>query len=166
ELRSEQCDQLCEEPVDTIEVRVELSGFGLAVALPARVSQGDCQGVSDVGVHLGKHELQMKERFFFSSRRRHTRCCAATESRKLRKIYISMKWSRNIKKLQRGLRVATKAAIALAPQPATGTPTSAGARRLTSFREFDPNPGDLRMLTHANHPAPGRPLVVLLHGCG
>lgn len=77
-----------------------------------------------------------------------------------------MKWSRNIKKLQRGLRVATKAAIALAPQPATGTPTSAGARRLTSFREFDPNPGDLRMLTHANHPAPGRPLVVLLHGCG
>src|ERR1700760_3399275 len=79
-----------------------------------------------------------------------------------------MKFSPDIRALRRGLRLATKVAqseLGRAWQRPTRQPTLA---RTDEPASWGANPGQLRMLVHVP-PAPvqpGRPLIVVLHGCG
>lgn len=80
-----------------------------------------------------------------------------------------MRWSGALKTLKRGLGLATRVVRAelplIRPRPPE-VPSAPG--RLVEFNSFGPNPGKLRMLLHEppGPVAPGRPLIVLLHGCG
>lgn len=91
-----------------------------------------------------------------------------------------MKWSRELRIARRSLRTAVKAASAMASanaklpealrlapwSPATPLQPSSGG--LIEVPEFGSNPGELSMFLHLPPvpPAPGAPLIVLLHGCG
>lgn len=86
-----------------------------------------------------------------------------------------MKWSRNLKTLHRGMRLATKVARAelglVWPSPARPVPAGPTPRAASGVREVvgrGDNPGRLRMLEYvpATPVRPGRAVVVLLHGCG
>jgi len=75
----------------------------------------------------------------------------------------------SLKTLKRGLRLAARVAKAELPRlkpPLPAAPPLPG--RLVEFPAFGANPGKLRMLVHepSGGEAPGRPLIVLLHGCG
>lgn len=82
-----------------------------------------------------------------------------------------MKWSQNLRTLRRSMQLATKVARAELglvwplSQPAEARPDSGRARAVT---ERGGQFGSLRMLEYV--PAmpirPGRPLIVVLHGCG
>jgi poly(hydroxyalkanoate) depolymerase family esterase len=76
-----------------------------------------------------------------------------------------VRWSPKLKALGNGIRLAGRVLGAellgnRASVPETG--------QFVTFDEFGPNPGRLRMLVHtpAGNAAAGRPLVLMLHGCG
>ncbi|MBN8872921.1 MAG: PHB depolymerase family esterase [Rhodospirillales bacterium] len=82
-----------------------------------------------------------------------------------------MKWSRNLKVLRRGVRLATQIAQA---ELGLGTPTAPPARPrrtepgIEEVAAFGRNPGRLRMLVRRPKGGikPHQPLIVVLHGCG
>ena len=77
-----------------------------------------------------------------------------------------MEWDRNLRALQRGIRLATRIVKARLDGP-TAHPAQARPSRLVQMEGFGENPGRLRMLAYLPpQPAPNRPLLVLLHGCG
>jgi poly(hydroxyalkanoate) depolymerase family esterase len=75
-----------------------------------------------------------------------------------------MKWSRNLRTLGRGVRLASRVAKAKLDGMAVDRP--AERSRLVTLDDFGDNPGRLRMLAHLPGSVVGRPLLVLLHGCG
>jgi poly(hydroxyalkanoate) depolymerase family esterase len=77
-----------------------------------------------------------------------------------------MKWTRNLKALGSGIRLATRIAKAKLDGPKVQPPRLAVPSRLIEFEGFGGNPGQLRMRAHVPAAVAGRPLVVLLHGCG
>jgi poly(hydroxyalkanoate) depolymerase family esterase len=88
-----------------------------------------------------------------------------------------MKWSRELRIARRSMRTAINAASAMAKARAKlPTALDSAARSAprtaadtpTEVAEFASNPGRLTMFVHipAVPPAPGAPLIVLLHGCG
>ena len=78
-----------------------------------------------------------------------------------------MKWSRELRTLRRGIKLAVKAvkAILTGPKRAPAALSSLSSR-LVAIDDFGDNPGRLRMLAHVPPSVAGRPLVVILHGCG
>src|SRR6266567_1766599 len=90
-----------------------------------------------------------------------------------------MKWSRELRIAHRSMRAAIKAAsamtkaraklpVSLRPMPLwTPGPISVGTDQI-EVAGFGSNPGRLAMFVHVPTvaPAPGAPLIVLLHGCG
>jgi poly(hydroxyalkanoate) depolymerase family esterase len=78
-----------------------------------------------------------------------------------------MKWSCSLRTLYRGIKLVIRVArakldgLTVAPMP-----RPAEASSLVAFDHFGDNPGRLRMLAHLPRSVAGRPLVVLLHGCG
>jgi poly(hydroxyalkanoate) depolymerase family esterase len=78
-----------------------------------------------------------------------------------------MKWSRNLRTLRRGVKLATQVSKTKLGAPTAQPPRPpAKTNRLVEFEGFGDNPGRLRMRAHVPPGAAGRPLVVLLHGCG
>jgi poly(hydroxyalkanoate) depolymerase family esterase len=80
-----------------------------------------------------------------------------------------MKWSRNLNALGSGIRLATriaKANLANLERAKIQPPPLAPPSRMVEFEGFGDNPGRLRMRAHVPPSVAGRPLVVLLHGCG
>jgi poly(hydroxyalkanoate) depolymerase family esterase len=83
-----------------------------------------------------------------------------------------MKWSRNLRTLRRGLKLATRVvkaqldAATLDGPAIPRSPPPENHSRLVEFNGFGDNPGRLRMRAHLPPAITGRPLVVLLHGCG
>jgi poly(hydroxyalkanoate) depolymerase family esterase len=77
-----------------------------------------------------------------------------------------MKWSRNLQTLGKGIKIATRIAKAKLEGPKIEPPPLARPSRLVEFDGFGDNPGQLRMRAHVPPSVAGRPLVVLLHGCG
>lgn len=82
-----------------------------------------------------------------------------------------MKLSRNLRKLRRGVKIVanlvkTPLAKPLTRSSPTQPPLTPKASRFVTFDGFGDNPGRLRMLAHVPPRVTGRPLVVLLHGCG
>jgi poly(hydroxyalkanoate) depolymerase family esterase len=78
-----------------------------------------------------------------------------------------MEWSQNFRSLRRGAKVATrivKAKLASGATPAAVLEAAGG--RLVEFDGFGDNPGRLQMRAYLPVGVAGRPLVVLLHGCG
>jgi poly(hydroxyalkanoate) depolymerase family esterase len=78
-----------------------------------------------------------------------------------------MKWSDNLRTLYRGVKLGTRVARAKLEKPRIEphlTPTEVG--RLVELQGFGDNPGRLRMLAYVPPSVAGRPLVVVLHGCG
>jgi poly(hydroxyalkanoate) depolymerase family esterase len=77
-----------------------------------------------------------------------------------------MKWSRNLRTLRRGIKLATRIAKAKLEGPMVEPPRPPAENgRLAEFDGFGENPGRLRMRAYLPSVATGRPLVVLLHGC-
>lgn len=90
-----------------------------------------------------------------------------------------MKWSRELRIARRSIRTAVRAASAIAKAQAKHSATtrlapwstpdpSAAVAGAVEIADFGSNPGQLAMFVHtpAVPPAPGAPLIVLLHGCG
>ncbi len=86
-----------------------------------------------------------------------------------------MKWSRELRIARRSLRTVARAASVMAAaktrMPASLRPVSgrsAAAEGLVEIGEFGSNPGRLAMYVHVPQEpvSPGKPLIVLLHGCG
>jgi poly(hydroxyalkanoate) depolymerase family esterase len=78
-----------------------------------------------------------------------------------------MKLSDKLRTLYRGAKLGAQAAIAKLQKPRIEphlTPAEAG--RLVELQGFGDNPGRLRMLAYVPPATAGRPLVVVLHGCG
>lgn len=75
-----------------------------------------------------------------------------------------MEFSRNLRTLRRSLGLATGVIRAKLDSPLDASPPLNS--RLVAFEGFGDNPGKLRMLAHVPASTKGRPLVVLLHGCG
>jgi poly(hydroxyalkanoate) depolymerase family esterase len=78
-----------------------------------------------------------------------------------------MKWSDNLRTLYRGVKVGTRVAKAKLDKPRIEprlAPTEAS--HLVGIADFGDNPGRLRMQAYVPPAVAGRPLVVLLHGCG
>jgi poly(hydroxyalkanoate) depolymerase family esterase len=83
------------------------------------------------------------------------------------KAACGMKWSRNLRTLRRGITLATRVAKAkLDGPPVPPVRPSLETSRLVEYSGFGDNPGRLRMRAHLPTVEAGRPLVVLLHGCG
>lgn len=78
-----------------------------------------------------------------------------------------MKWSRSLRTLRRGIKLGSRVVKAkLDGRSGRSTLPPTESSRLAEFDGFGANPGRLRMRAYLPHPVPGRPLVVLLHGCG
>jgi poly(hydroxyalkanoate) depolymerase family esterase len=78
-----------------------------------------------------------------------------------------MKWSRNLRTLRRGIKLATRITKAKVDGPRVPpSPPPPQNSRLVEFNGFGDNPGRLRMRAHLPPAVGGQPLVVLLHGCG
>ncbi|HQT77802.1 MAG: hypothetical protein B7Z80_10550 [Rhodospirillales bacterium 20-64-7] len=75
-----------------------------------------------------------------------------------------MEFSQNLHTLRRSLGLAT--GIIRSKLDASPTRQPLPDSRLVGFEGFGDNPGKLRMLAHLPAAVSGRPLVVLLHGCG
>jgi poly(hydroxyalkanoate) depolymerase family esterase len=75
-----------------------------------------------------------------------------------------MKWSWSLRTLYRGIKLVSRVARAKLGGLTVGR--AAERSRLVAFDDFGDNPGRLRMLAHLPGSVAGRPLVVLLHGCG
>jgi poly(hydroxyalkanoate) depolymerase family esterase len=95
------------------------------------------------------------------------------------KAASGMNWSSNLRTFRRGVTLATRIAKAQfdgplvrppARGPSTPVPPAAPAlgepSRLVEYNGFGDNPGRLRMRAYVPPAAAGKPLVVLLHGCG
>jgi poly(hydroxyalkanoate) depolymerase family esterase len=82
------------------------------------------------------------------------------------KTVPGMKWSRNLNALGHSIRLVTRIARASLEHPRIEPPKLDRPARILEFEGFGANPGRLRMLAHVPAQASGRPLVVLLHGCG
>jgi poly(hydroxyalkanoate) depolymerase family esterase len=82
-----------------------------------------------------------------------------------RKADGRMKWSHNLRTLRRSIRLATRIAKTQLATPARA-PRPPRASRTVTYSGFGDNPGRLKMLAHLPPAVAGRPLVVLLHGCG
>ncbi|WP_428485106.1 extracellular catalytic domain type 1 short-chain-length polyhydroxyalkanoate depolymerase [Rhodopila sp.] len=76
-----------------------------------------------------------------------------------------MKLTRNLRGLRRGIRLVSRIAKAQIAPPEQPRPPS-GPGRMVTYSGFGDNPGRLKMLTYLPPDVAGRPLVVLLHGCG
>jgi poly(hydroxyalkanoate) depolymerase family esterase len=77
-----------------------------------------------------------------------------------------MKWSRTLVTLRRGIKLATRVAKAKLGGSIIRPSLAPEASRHVEFEGFGENPGRLRMRAHLPSGVVGRPLVVLLHGCG
>ncbi len=81
-----------------------------------------------------------------------------------------MQWSRPLSALRRGIRLVTglvKAKLGLgAAPPAPSPPPPPEISQLLTIADFGDNPGRLGMQAYVPPSVGGRPLVVLLHGCG
>jgi poly(hydroxyalkanoate) depolymerase family esterase len=77
-----------------------------------------------------------------------------------------MNWSGKLRKLGNGIKLATRIAKAKLDGPKIQPPPLARPSRMVEFKGFGDNPGRLNMRAHVPPSATGRPLVVLLHGCG
>jgi poly(hydroxyalkanoate) depolymerase family esterase len=78
-----------------------------------------------------------------------------------------MKWSRTLRGLGRGLKVVVRLVKAWLGGPKVQPPRSlVESSRLVEFNGFGDNPGRLRMRAYVPPSVAGRPLVVVLHGCG
>ncbi len=77
-----------------------------------------------------------------------------------------MKWSRNLKSLGSGSRLVSRIAKVNRERPKILPPKLVQPGRMVEFAGFGAHPGQLRMRAHVPHSVAGRPLVVLLHGCG
>jgi poly(hydroxyalkanoate) depolymerase family esterase len=78
-----------------------------------------------------------------------------------------MKYSRSLRTLCRGVKLVTRVAKAKLDIVKVATPAPpADPGRLVTFDDFGDNPGRLRMVVYSPPSVAGRPLVVLLHGCG
>lgn len=79
-----------------------------------------------------------------------------------------MAWSDNFRALGRGIKLAAAVVRTRLERPKhhDPDPPAAGPAEVQSVEAFGDNPGELRMLTFAPTAVAGRPLVVLLHGCG
>jgi poly(hydroxyalkanoate) depolymerase family esterase len=78
-----------------------------------------------------------------------------------------MKWCPKLRSVRRGIGLVTglaKAKLQAVTVPRPDPPVRSG--RLTEFNGFGDNPGRLRMRAYLPAVVAGRPLVVLLHGCG
>jgi poly(hydroxyalkanoate) depolymerase family esterase len=78
-----------------------------------------------------------------------------------------MNWSGHLQTLRRGVRLVVqfaKAKLAKPKAPPTQAPAPSSA--LVEWDSFGDNPGRLRMRVHLPPSPAGKPLVVLLHGCG
>jgi poly(hydroxyalkanoate) depolymerase family esterase len=78
-----------------------------------------------------------------------------------------MTWTDTLRTLCRGVKLGARVAKAKLDKPRIEphlTPAETG--RLVEFEGFGDNPGRLRMLAYVPPRTTGRPLVVLLHGCG
>ena len=77
-----------------------------------------------------------------------------------------MKWSRNLKALRTGVKLATQITKTQLKSPRIDPPPLERPSRMVDFQGFGDNPGHLRMRAYVPPTVPGAPLVVLLHGCG
>jgi poly(hydroxyalkanoate) depolymerase family esterase len=77
-----------------------------------------------------------------------------------------MKWSHNLKALRSGIKIAIRITRAKLEAPKIEPPPLVEPSRMVEFEGFGDNPGRLRMRAHVPPSVAGRPLVVLLHGCG
>ncbi|HEY0184227.1 MAG TPA: PHB depolymerase family esterase [Rhodopila sp.] len=79
-----------------------------------------------------------------------------------------MKWSGNLRSLRQGIKLATRIAKAKleGPKAPPPPPPPVEPSRLVEYNGFGDNPGRLRMRAYLPPGVAGRPLVVLLHGCG
>ena len=86
-----------------------------------------------------------------------------------------MDWPSGLESLRRGIGIASRAAVARLREHTPGGPAADSAEtappvpgRFVVWRDFGANPGRLRLRAYlpARPVRPGRPLIVLLHGCG
>jgi poly(hydroxyalkanoate) depolymerase family esterase len=78
-----------------------------------------------------------------------------------------MKWSGNLRTLRRGFSLASRIVKAKLEIPRVPSPEArVEVSRLVEYEGFGDNPGRLRMRAYLPPSASGKPLVVLLHGCG
>lgn len=77
-----------------------------------------------------------------------------------------MKWSSNLRTLGRGVKIVANSIKASLDTPLVRPHSASEASRFVAFDGFGDNRGRLRMLAHVPPHVTGRPLVVLLHGCG
>jgi len=78
-----------------------------------------------------------------------------------------MQWSRPLSALRRGIRLVTGLVKAKQAGPAAPPPSPPQEiSRLLAIADFGDNPGRLGMQAYVPPSVGGRPLVVLLHGCG
>ena len=77
-----------------------------------------------------------------------------------------MKWSSNLRTLGRGVKIVANLVKAPLAAPLPQPFVTPEASRFVAFDGFGDNLGRLRMLAHVPPRVTGRPLVVLLHGCG
>ena len=78
-----------------------------------------------------------------------------------------MRWSPKIRGLRRGIKLVSRLVRATLDGPTTASSAPReNPSRLVAIDDFGGNPGRLRMLVHRPPSVAGRPLVVLLHGCG
>jgi poly(hydroxyalkanoate) depolymerase family esterase len=76
-----------------------------------------------------------------------------------------MKWSPRLRTLFRGIKIAAGIVKAMLNGPKRA-PQALQGSRLAAINDFGDNPGRLSMLMHLPPSVSGRPLVILLHGCG
>ncbi|HEY4044832.1 MAG TPA: PHB depolymerase family esterase [Rhodopila sp.] len=78
-----------------------------------------------------------------------------------------MKWSDRLRAFGRGIKLSTRIAQSrLAKRKLEQRRAPSKSDRLIAFDDFGANPGSLRMLSYQPSAVGGRPLTVLLHGCG
>ena len=82
------------------------------------------------------------------------------------KDFFRMKWSPDLQALGRSIKLVARVAKAKLEGPRIEPPPLLRPSHLLEFQGFGDNPGRLRMRAHVPPSVTGRPLVVLLHGCG
>lgn len=77
-----------------------------------------------------------------------------------------MKFPLGLGSLRRGAKIVSRFVTGKLARPHVGPAPPPLGSRLVALESFGDNPGRLRMLAHLTPSVTGRPLVVLLHGCG
>jgi poly(hydroxyalkanoate) depolymerase family esterase len=77
-----------------------------------------------------------------------------------------MTWSDSLRTLGRSIKLGGQIVNAKFGKPRIEPRLPPKGGQLVAFDAFGSNPGQLRMLAHVPPAAAGRPLMVLLHGCG